>query len=188
MVSCAFLLPFNFITDDHRYHFERANYPEATQLVEATLQTSKLASMVPRSLLANLHRTSAAIAFERRRTDRMNFEIEHFIRLYPNAFKRPNPVAERDWHRGCPTAEWASTYNAILQSGLLAEAPDGIGLSPWGFDEVQGFPDLAPFLSLRYFGWMNYAERRYDDAAKCFLQGLGDRKRQFGFDDIEGPR
>ena len=60
--------------------------------------------------------------------------------------KIPDPAAVRDWRRGCPTAEWASTYNAILQSGLLAEAPDGIGLSPWGSDEVQGFPDLAAFL------------------------------------------
>ena len=188
MVSYAFLPPSTFVAEDHRYHFERSNYPEADHLVNAAFRTSKLACMVPRSLLANLHRTSAAIAFELGHRDRENFEVEQFIRLYPDDFKRPDPAAARDWRRGCPTAEWALTNHAILESGLLAAAPDGVGFSPWGFDEVQGFPDLAPFLSLRYFGWINYAEGRYDDAAKCFLQGLGDRKRQFGIDDGEGPR
>ena len=178
----------HFIADDDRYCFERANYSEADQLVEAALRTSELACMVPRSLLANLHRTRAAIAFELGHFDRENSEIDQFICLYPEAFQQSDPTAVRDWRYGCPTAEWSSTHNAILQSGLLAAAPDGIGLSPWGFDEVQGFPHLAPFLSLRYFGWMNYAEGRHEKAAKCFLQCLGDRKREFGFDDSVGPR
>ena len=188
MVSCAVLPPFTFIADDDRYYFERADYREANEFVETALWTSELAYMVPRSLLANLYRTSAAIACELGHSDREHFEVGKFIQLYPEAFKQPDPAAVRDWRYGCPTAEWASTNNAILQSGLLAAAPDGIGLSPWGFDEVQGFPHLAPFLSLRYFGWMNYAEGRYDDAAKCFLQGMGDRKRAFGPNDSAGPR
>ena len=167
---------------------ERANYPEADQLVEAALRTSKLACMVPKTLLANLHRTRAALAFELGHNDRENFEVEQVISLFPEAFQQPDPAAVRDWRCGCPTVEWARTNNAILQSGLLAAAPDGVGLSPWGFDEVQGVSDLAPFLSLRYFGWMNYAEGRLEDAAKCFLQGLGDRKRVFGIDDSVGPR
>ena len=37
------------------YHFERANYPGADQLVEAVPWTSELAYMLPRSLLANLY-------------------------------------------------------------------------------------------------------------------------------------
>lgn len=182
MVSCAFRSLLSFIADDYRYYFERANHPAADQCVEAAYRTKELAPMLPRSLLANLYRTSAAIAFELGHFDRENREVRKFIKLCPEAFQQPDPKARREWRHGCPTAGWALTEDAILESGLLAAAPDGVGLSPWGFDEVLGFPGLAPFLSLRCFGWINLAEGRCDDAAKCFLQGLGDLKR-FGFDD-----
>ena len=188
MVSSAFLPFVNPIADKERYYFERVQYPEANQMVDAAYQTSKLACMVPKSLLANLHRTSAAIAFETGDMDRVNQEVEQFTLLYPESFPQPRAGAIRTWHRGCPTADWAWTDNAILQSGLLAAAPDGVGISPWGFDEVEGFRQLAPFLSLRYFGWMNYAEGRYIDAAKCFLQCLGDRRRVFGSSDSIGTQ
>ena len=188
MVSGASLPSFIPIADEDRYYFERVNYPEANQFVDAAFRTSKLACMVPKSLLANLHRTSAAIAFELGDTNRVNLEVEQFILLYPESFPQPRADAIRTWRRGCPTADWAWTDNAILQSGLLAAAPDGVGISPWGLDEVEGFPQLAPFLSLRYFGWMNYAEGRYVDAAKCFLQCLGDRRSVFGSNDHVGPR
>ena len=186
-MSSALLPSFNAIADENRYYFERTQYPEANQFVDAAYQTSKLACMVPKSVLANLHRTSAAIAFELGDTDRVNSEVEQFILLYPECFPQPRANALRTWSRGCPTADWAWTENAILQSGLLAAAPDGVGISPWGLDEVEGFAPLAPFLSLRYFGWMNYADRRYGDASKCFLQCLGDRRRTFGSNDHVGP-
>ena len=187
MVSCTFLPLLSFIADHDRYYLERANYPAANQLGEAALFTSKLACMMPRSLLANLHRARAALDFELGRSDRVEIEAKRFKELYHDSFPQGNPTAVRDWRHGCPTAAWVSTADAIVQSGLLAAAPDGVGLSPWGFDGVEGFPDLAPFLSLRYFGWINIAEGRYEDATKCFLQGLGDLKR-FGPDDSIGPR
>ena len=187
MVSCTFPPLLSFIADDDRYYFERANYPSAEQLVDAALSTAGLACMLPRSLLANLHRTSAALAFELGRSDREEIEVERFKELYHDTFPESNPTAVRDWRHGCPTAAWVSTAEAIVQSGLLAAAPDGVGDSPWGFDGVEGFPALAPFLSLRYFGWINIAEGRYEDAARCFLQGLGDLKR-FGPEDNVGLR
>ncbi len=188
MVSCASLPTFTFNADEDRYYYERARYHEADLFVEAAFQTKNLACMVPNSLLANLHRTSAAIALELGDIDRMNSEVEQFIHLYPGTFPQPHPAAGRTWHCGRPAADWAYSNKAILHSGLLAEAPDGVGLSPWGFDKVQGFPHLAPFLSLRHFGWMNYAEGRYDRAAICFLKGMGDRRVAFDFDDRRGPR
>ena len=115
-------------------------------------------------------------------------EVEGFKELYYDTCPQQNSTAVRDWRHGCPTVAWASTDDAIVQSGLLAAAPDGVGLSLWGFDEVEGFPALAPFLSLRCFGWMNIADGRYEDATRCFLHGLGDLER-FGPDDsIEPPK
>ena len=188
MVSFAFLPLFTFIADEDRYYYERVRYREADQLLEAAFQASNVACMVPNSLLANMHRTSAAIAVELGDSDRENLEVEQFMSLYREAFPRPDPAVLRTWHRGHPTADWAYSNEAILQSGLLAAAPDGVGLSPWGFDKVQGFSHLAPFLSLRYFGWMNYAEGRYDKAAKCFLQALGNHRVVFGLRDHRRPQ
>ena len=86
MVSCPFYPLLTFIADDDRYYSKRANYPAADQLVEAALFAAELACMLPRPLLAKLHRTRVALAFELGRSDREEIEVERFKELYRDTF------------------------------------------------------------------------------------------------------
>ena len=115
---------------------------EANQFVDAAIRTSKLACMVPKSLLANLHRTSAAIAFELGDTDRVSLEVEEIIRLYPECFPRPCADAVRTWRCGCPTAgsmPISSLWKAIYGSTKCAAIMDNLPSHPRF--PVQGGPN-----------------------------------------------
>ena len=144
--------------------------------------------MVPKSILASMYRTSAAICYELGEPKATAFYVQQYLNLYLNVFPKTKHLAKKTWRDSRPTKEWSRCESAIYKSGLLDRAPDGVGHSPWGFDEVNGFPNLAPFLSLSHYAWLLYVEGKLEEAAKCFLQLLGARKAAFGHDDNEGPR
>lgn len=189
MVSHAHTYHFN-VQSAHaiRYYFERAEYTKARYFGEAAYTACGFSIMMPKSILASVYRTVAAIALEIGMTKAADSYVQEYLLLYTNVFPKSKCTAKKTWQHGDPTEEWSQYDNAICASGLLDRAPDAVGHSPWGFDEVEGFPSLIPFLSLSYYGWLHYANGRLEEAARCFLQLLGAHRSSLGHDNCESSR
>lgn len=135
-----------------------------------------------RDILAELHGTRAAVAFDTNDSEAALYHMEQ------NKMFREEDLEKT----GVPTNKLAAAYSetgkALLLNGLYSKGEQLLNESMEIRLHLPGFTRHALYNCLAWLAVVNWQRGEYEKASDLLLEALRDRELSFGRDDTGGPR